>query len=54
MGVIGRRDECAVFAFLVIGNDGTIGVRDQEKGWRSRNPADSGTWRVGYATLAVR
>ncbi len=35
-------------------NDGTICVRDKEEGWRSRNPADGGIWRVGYAALAVR
>jgi hypothetical protein len=52
MGITGRRNKCAVFAFLVISNDGTIGVRDQEEGWRSRNPADGSTWRVGYAALA--
>ena len=50
MRFIRRRYKSAVFAFLVIWNDGAIGVRDEEKG--SENPADRGTWRVGYAALA--
>ena len=53
MSIIGRRNKCAIFTFLVICNDGTIGVRDEEEGWRGGNPADGGTWRVGYAPLVI-
>ena len=52
MRFIRWRYKCAVFAFLVICNDGAIGVRDEEKSRRRRNPADCGAWRVGYAALA--